>query len=303
MAIVKVEVSVNGAWTPLALTNGKWTGAITAPATTSYNLEGKYYPVQVRVTNSAGTVKIFDTTAATIGESLKLFVKETVKPVITVVSPSKGAYVTNNKQKIVFNVTDEVGGSGVNKDSVTLKLGTASYTASSTGMVVTAITNGFKFEYTPQVALKDGVQTITINAKDNDENAAETVNSTFKVDTVPPTLTISSPKDGLITNKAALTVSGKTNDVTSSPVKVNIKLNNVDQGTVTVGTDGAFSKSVNLKEGANTIVVTATDSAGKKSSITLEVTLDTTVPVVKSVVMTPNPVNTNAAVQITIEVG
>lgn len=104
MAIKKVRVQIDGVWTNLTLSNGKWTGTITAPSTTSYNLANRYYPVKVEVTNDAGTVVTKDATDATIGKALRLVVKELIKPVIKLVSPSSGAYVTSNKQPVVFEV-------------------------------------------------------------------------------------------------------------------------------------------------------------------------------------------------------
>lgn len=302
MAIVKVRVQIDGVWTNLSLSNGKWTGTITAPSTTSYNLANKYYPFKIEVTNDAGTVVTKDATDATLGEALRLVVKETMKPTITLVSPSKGAYVTNNKQPIVFKVVDEAGGSGVNLSTVKLKIDSTTYISTSTGMVSKGITNGYQFTFTPQSALKDGSHSITINASDNDGNAATAVSSTYTIDTVPPMLTVSSPSAGLITNKAALTIKGVTNDATSSPITLTVTLNGTSLGTVSVGSDGSFSKDVTLVEGTNSIVVTAKDGAGQTSSITLSVKLDTTVPQLNSIVLTPNPANTSASVAITVEV-
>ena len=304
MAITKVRVKINGTWTTLTKNSstGKWSGSVTAPSTTSYTLANKYYPVTVELTNDAGTVATYESTDATFGEDLRLVVKETIKPTITLVSPSNSAYVTNNKQKITFKVTDESGGSGVNLSSVKLKIDSTTYTATSTGMVSTGITNGYQFVFTPQTALTDGAHTITINASDNDGNAATAVSASFTIDTVPPVLTISNPTSGKITNQASLTISGVTNDATSSPAEVTILLNGTDVGTVTVGSDGSFSKAVTLAEGTNSIVVTATDYAGQSTSITLSVKLDTTVPTLKSISMSPNPANTSASVAITLEV-
>lgn len=304
MAITKVRVKINGSWTNLTKNSstGKWSASITAPSTTSYTLANKYYPVTVELTNDAGTVKTYEATDATFGELLRLVVKETIKPTITLVSPSNSAYVTNNKQKITFKVTDESGGSGVNLSSVKLKIDGTTYTATSTGMVSTGITNGYQFVFTPQTALADGKHTITINASDNDGNAATAVSASFTLDTVPPVLTISNPTNGKVTNTAALTVTGVTNDATSSPATVKVLLNGVDTGTVTVASDGSFSKAVTLAEGTNTIVVTSTDYAGQSTSIPLTVILDTTAPTLKSISMSPNPVSTSASVTITLEV-
>ena len=93
MAITKVRVKINGVWSNLALNSstGKWEGSITAPAVTSYNQTGGYWPVTVEATNSAGTVTTVDATDSTIGSALRLIVKETVKPVIKLVQPSNGA--------------------------------------------------------------------------------------------------------------------------------------------------------------------------------------------------------------------
>ena len=50
---------------------------------------------------------------------------------------------------------------------------------------------------------------------DFDGNAAVQKSVVFKVDTVPPTLNITSPADGMVTNNTSITLIGKTNDITS----------------------------------------------------------------------------------------
>ena len=121
--------------------------------------------------------------------------------------------------------------------------------------------------YTPQSALSDGSHTITVNVSDNDGNVATQKSVTFTVDTVAPILNVTAPVDSLKTNIALVNVIGTTNDATSSSVIVTIKLNGVDQGAVTL-TSGNFTKAITLKAGANTIVVRATDLAGKYTEVT-----------------------------------
>lgn len=298
MAIKQVRAQVNGQWYTLTLqANGRYEASITAPGATSFNQPGGYYDVTVEATNTAGTT---GTANAGTLDGLKLYVKETVAPVITILSPSGGAYVTNNKQPVVFTITDEAGGSGVKLDSVSVKLDGSPVFAGE--VTHSAISNGYSFTYTPAQALGDGDHTVTVDATDNDGNAAAQKSTTFKVDTIPPTLNVTSPSEGMITSTDALTVSGTTNDATSSPVTVKINLNSADQGAVTVGGDGAFSKAVTLKEGANVIVVTATDAAGKSSSVTRNVTLDTSVPQIVSATITPNPVDAGQTMLISVEV-
>ena len=297
MAISTVRAQINGTWHTLALDSatGAYKATITAPGATSYHQTGGYYDVTVEATNTAGTV---GTASGATLEGLRLVVKERVIPVITIVSPTSGAYVGSNKQPVVFTITDEAGGSGVNLDSLVVKQdGTA--VASST-ITTSAITNGYTVTYTPAAAQTDGSHTITVDVKDNDGNSAATKSTTYTVDTVPPVLNITAPVDGLITNTQALVVRGTTNDVTSSPVVITIELNGTDQGSVTVGSDGSFTKTLTLANGENTIVIKATDAADKVSTITRTVTLDTSVPQIVSATITPNPVDAGATMVISV---
>jgi hypothetical protein len=299
MAIKTVKATINGQTYDLTLNSasGKWEATITAPGKTSYNLAGGYYNVSVEATNEAGTKGSAD--ASTV-DGLKLVVKETVAPVITIVSPTSGAYVANSKQPVVFNITDETGGSGVDISTLVVKQdGTA---VAAANIKHTAITNGYSVTYTPSAALSDGSHTVTINCKDHDGNAAAEKSTTYTVDTVPPTLNVTSPADGLITAASSVTVAGTTNDATSSPVAITISLNGTDQGTIPVGTGGTFSKVVTLKKGSNTIVVKAKDAAGKESSVTRTVTLDTSVPKITAATITPNPVDTGKTMVISVTI-
>lgn len=299
MAIKTVKATINGQTYDLTLNSasGKWEATITAPGKTSYNLAGGYYNVSVEATNEAGTKGSAD--ASTV-DGLKLVVKETVAPVITIVSPTSGAYVANSKQPVVFNIKDETGGSGVDISTLVVKQdGTAVAAANITH---TAIANGYSVTYTPSAALSDGSHTVTINCKDHDGNAAAEKSTTYTVDTVSPTLNVTSPADGLITAASSVTVAGTTNDATSSPVVITISLNGTDQGTSPVGTGGTLSKVVTLKKGSNTIVVKAKDAAGKESSVTRTVTLDTSVPKITAATITPNPVDTGKTMVISVTI-
>lgn len=302
MAIQTVRAQVNGTWHTLTYdsTSGTYKATITAPGATSYNQSGGYYNVTVEATNDAGTTATANGTTLT---GLQLVVKEKVAPVITILSPSSGAYVTNNKQPVTFTIIDESGGSGVNLSSLVVLLDeTETIPSTSATITTTAITNGYSVTYTPSSALSDGSHTVKITCSDNDGNAATAKSTTYTLDTVPPTLNVTTPAAGLITNTASVTVKGTTNDSTSSPVTLKITLNGTDQGTITVSSDGSFSKALTLASGSNTIVVTATDSAGKSSSVTRTVTLDTSVPKITSATITPNPVDAGATMVISVVV-
>ena len=301
MAIKTVQAVVNGQTYTLTLnsSSGKYEATITAPSKSSYNLTGHYYPVTVKATDDAGNSTTVTTSDTTLGSSLQLKVKEKVAPIITITSPTAGAYITSNKPVIKWKVTDE--DSGVNASTIGVTIDSGSKITGDS-ITKTAVTGGYECTYTPGTALSDGSHTIRIDASDNDGNAATQKSVTFKIDTVPPTLSVTAPVNGLVTNNSAVTVTGTTNDATSSPVKVTIKLNSGAAEAVTVGADGSFSKALTLVAGSNTIVVVATDSAGKSTTVTRTVTLDTTAPVIKSVTLTPNPVDAGKTFVISVEV-
>lgn len=301
MAVKTVQTIINGVTTTLTYnsTSKRYEATITAPSTSSYNNnDGHYYPVTVKATDEAGNTTTKNDTDATLGASLKLQVKEKVAPIITITYPTASALITNNKPTITWKVTDD--DSGVNSGSIKVTIDTGA--AITAGIIKTAVTGGYECTYTPTTALADGSHTIKIDASDNDGNAATQKTVTFKVDTVPPTLSVTAPVAGLITNKAACTVTGTTNDITSSPVTVTVKLNSGSAEAVTVGADGSFSKALTLAAGNNTITIVATDSAGKSSTVTRTVTLDTTAPTIKSVTLTPNPVDAGKTYVISVEV-
>lgn len=302
MAVKTVQVIINGATTTLSYNSqtGKYEATITAPSKSSYNVnDGHYYPVTVKATDEAGNVTTKTDTDSTLGASLKLKVKEKTAPVITITSPTAGSYITNNKPTIKWKVTDA--DSGVNPATIGITIDSGSKV---TGDSITkaAVTGGYECSYTPTSALTDGSHTIKIDATDYDGNAAAQKTVTFKVDTIPPTLSVSAPTDKLVTNKTAVTVKGTTNDATSSPVTVTIKLNSGTATAVTVGADGSFSKDLTLSVGSNTITITAKDAAGKTTTVTRTVTVDQTAPVIKSVTITPNPVDAGKTYVISVEV-
>ena len=304
MAIASVRVRIKGEWHILDYNSatGKYEKTITAPNVTSYNVnDGHYYPVTVEAINTAGTSATENDLSPTIGSSLRLRVLEKIKPTINITSPGEGAFITNNKQPIVFQVRDEVNGSGVNIDSLVLKLNGGTYNKSSNGMSVAKVTNGYDCVYTPPNTLHDGKHKVTIDVNDNDGNAATQQSRNYTVDTVPPVLNVTQPENGFITNQSTITIGGETNDATSSPVVVNIKVNGIDQGTVSL-VDGIFAKTVTLVNGVNTIVVTSKDMANRETTVTIKGTLDTTKPVIQNVTLTPNPVDTGKTLVISVEV-
>ena len=299
MAVKTVQVVINGQTHTLTYnaTTKKYEATITAPSTSSYNQNGHYYNVKVKATDEAGNSVTKDATDTTLGSSLQLKVKEKVAPVISITAPSSSAKLTNNKPVINWTVTDA--DSGVNPSTIKLIIDSQTIT---TGITKTQSGKNYTCSYTPTTALSDGTHTIKVSASDYDGNVATQKSVTFTVDTVPPELSVSAPVDNLVTNQSSLVVKGTTNDVTSSPVTLTIKLNGETEQTVEVGSDGSFTKTLTLVTGENTIVITAKDGTGKTSTVTKKVVLDQTAPVIQSVTISPNPVNAGATYTISVEV-
>lgn len=303
MAIDTVKVTVNGT-TVTATSNGDgtYTASLAAPNITSYNVNsGHYYPITVVATNKAGTATTVNDQTASIGQYLRLRVKETTAPTITISSPTSGQYLGTASPSITFTLSDNANGSGVDISTLKIVIDSTTYTNTSSGVTVTSTSGGYNVTCVPS-ALTDGSHTVKVSVSDNDGNAATSSSISFITDTIAPTLSVTNPAtNGTFVSNASLTVTGTTSDSTSGVPTIKITLNGNDQGSVTVS-NGSFSKGVTLVNGANTIVVTATDKAGRVTTITRTITLDSSSPVVASVVINPNPVNIGEQYTVTISV-
>lgn len=302
MAIKTVQVIING--TTVTATKGDgdtYIAQLTAPTITSYNVNsGHYYPVTVIATNAAGTSTTVNDQTPTIGESLRLKVREVSAPTIAVTSPTSDQYFGTSTPTIKFTITDEGNGSGVSISTLKIVVEGVTYTNTSKEVTVSSISNGYSVTCVP-TALEDGAHSVQISVADNDgNNATSTVR--FTTDTIAPTMNVTNPAtSGTYVANAQFTVSGTASDSTSGTPTIEITLNGSNQGNVEVK-DGSFNKSVTLVNGSNTIVVTATDKVGKVTTITRTIILDTSSPVIASVVINPNPVNVGENYTVTITV-
>lgn len=293
MAISTVKATVNGQTYTLSLnqSTGAYETTITAPNKSSFNQTGGYFDVSVTAYDDSGNTTTVNSADASFGNDLKLYVKEKVAPTITVVSPTNDALLGSNKPTISWKCQDD--DSGVDKDTIKLYIDntevSGTINASLSGNVYTC-------SYIPTTALSDGSHTLRFECYDNDGNKGES-SITISVDTVPPVLNVSSPTDNLKTNVATVTVSGTTNDISSSPVTLK-----VNGSPVTVNANGAFSTTVNLTNGENTITVVATDGAGKSTTVTRTVYYDNSAPVINSISIIPNPVDAGKTFVISVEV-
>ena len=299
MTIIAARLTVNGQTynIPVDSGTGEYSIEITAPAQPSgMNSSGQgpgvgenakgigYYPVVVELEDEAGNITTIDETNSELGNYLKLKVYEAVKPVTAFTYPTTGAKVLTNNPTITLTLTDS--GSGIKPDSVRMIIDGGAE-ISLTAVKETDTT--YKITYTPPAALTDGSHIITAYCLDYDGNRSDNASTSFVIDTVDPSLSLTSPENDVWLKSFAFTVSGITNDATSSPVTISMILNGADQGVVVVDADtGNFSKSLTGREGSNTLDVTATDSAGRTTTVSRTFNIDTKPPVLTELIRDPS---------------
>ena len=293
MAISSVKATINGATYTLTYnaSTEAYEGTITAPNKSSYSQINKYYTVSVTALDDYGNSKTVNTSDPDLGDSLKLYVKESVAPTISSINPSGGACISNNKPTISWKCSDD--DSGIDQNTIKLYIDDTEVT----GTISVTVSSGvYTCSYIPSEALSEGSHTLKFTVSDNDGNTA-TQTVTIKVDTVPPVLNVTSPTDGLKTNNSTVTVVGTTNDVTSSPVTLTI-----NGEVVEVGSNGSFSKVLTLSSGTNTITIISTDGSGKSTTVIKTVYFDDTAPVISAISLVPNPVDAGKTFVISVKV-
>lgn len=309
MAISSIVLSINGQDYNLTRVGStdEWTASVLGPTATSgshnggqgpgvgANATNGYYPGVVTITDEAGNQTVVNVSDATWGNVLKLKVEEKTKPTANITYPAANAFISNNKPTFQFTVSDS--GSGINPSAVYIKIDNAAAIAvtptfNAAGTVGTCT-------YTPSTALAEGDHTVTVYATDYDGNRSVDVTTAFIIDTLPPTLNISAPANNILINTATVNVIGTTNDEGSSPVVITITANSTTY-TPSIGTGGAFSQTVALAEGSNTITIVAEDQSGKTTTITRTVRVDTIAPSVVSITLTPNPIDGGATFAISV---
>ncbi len=125
--------------------------------------------------------------------------------------------------------------------------------------------------FNTNVTLKEGLNKITVNATDDAGNTGESsINVTLDIH--PPSVSITYPPEGFITNMTQIYVNGTVSDNIATIISVI-----VNNKTVSV-VNGNFSTKYDLEEGQNTITVRAIDEAKNEGKDSVNVTRDTEAP-------------------------
>jgi len=221
----------------------------------------------------------------TFSEDVSAEVEDGAAPELQASAPTPDSYVTTPTPLIKARYTDDVVSSPMDANSVVMKIDGITVTNQAT-----IDTDAGEISFKPLTALSEGKHTVYVSAKDCYGNGA-TLTWSFTVDTIPPTLVVTSPVGGEITNNPVLKVKGYTDAVDSSVT--------INGNTVPLAADGSFDYPVALTEGSNTIKVVATDVAGHSVEIQKKVTLDTNAPALTLSSPTPDAILSTNVITVT----
>ena len=266
----QVTVTLNGkTYTATIQSDGTWTTTVPA-ADVGALADGARYQVSVSAQDSAG-----NSASATHDISV-----DTTAPVVSIATLSGDDVL--NAAEAQQPLTVHGASSAEAGQTVTVTLGGKTYTAT----VANDGTWTLDVPAADLAALSQGALTVTASVNDKAGNSGQTTH-TLTVDTVAPTVTISTVADDDIVNNAeqlaGQTISGTTTAEQGQTVTVSF---NGHSYQATVGADGSWSVFVpgrdflGLSDGQYAITATVSDKAGNPGSATHDVTLNGDVPTI-----------------------
>ena len=274
---------------------GLWTAQGSAPAKSSWGEPDHVFTAEIHAIDAAGNEAVMDHTDETYGDQLEFRVLEKTKPTATITSPTQDSVLGSASQDIVMELQD-AGGSGLNMASVVFKINNVqileglSWQDSGNKKVCTYHATN----------LSDGSNSVSLQVSDNDGNVSDVDTVSFIISTAAPTLNLTSPVEGLITNSNTVTVSGTAAAGTTAVTLEEVTINGTP---AEIGEGGAFSEDVSgLPDGPNTITVTAKDSLGKTTTVQRHITVDTQAPIISDVVAEATTVEAGGTIKITFKV-
>ena len=266
----QVTVTLNGkSYTASIQSDGSWSTTVPA-ADVGALADGARYQVSVSAQDSAGN-------SASATHSINV---DTTAPVVSIATLSGDDVL--NAAEAQQPLTVHGSSSAEAGQTVIVTLGGKSYTAT----VANDGTWTLDVPVADLASLSEGALTVTASVNDKAGNNGQTTH-TLTVDTVAPTVTISTVADDDIVNNAeqlaGQTISGTTTAEQGQTVTVSF---NGHSYQATVAADGSWSVFVpgrdflGLTDGDYTITAAVSDKAGNPGSATHDVTLNGDVPTI-----------------------
>lgn len=254
MALTSVRVKFGGVWYDMALNpgTGRYEAAVTAPGSPQED-----FPVVIQAVNAEGYQSQAETS---------IDVKwEVTPPVVAITAPAPGSWQQSAQTPIVFTLTDEAGGSGIDLQSLSFVLDAASFGSTSSGMTCTPSANGYDCVYVPPQPLSEGMHTVSVTVADMAGNLSGTASVSFGIDLYPPSVAITSPADGFVTAEETVSVSGTASDAGGGISGVTVN------GTPASMSGNGFSAVIPLSGGQNAVTAVATDALGHSAQAAITV--------------------------------
>ncbi len=227
------------------------------------------------------TVQVSDQAGNHAGAS-EAFTIDTVPPTISYNTPTSEVISGDGSLAVSLAFADAT--SGINEQSLTLAVNGVN--------ALSTCTIGLTSALCQLQGLASGQHGLLATILDLAGNqASATLAFKLTVDLLPPTVAITSPSSGAVISSNPITVTGTANDDGQVAALV------VNGQSVPLQ-NGTFSTSVALAEGFNQITVKATDTTGKTASAAVDVTLDTTPPVIAVAAPSPGQLTNQAQVRV-----
>lgn len=278
-----------------------WTVEGTAPAESSWSQPEHVYQITLYAEDNAGNTATMDPSDEEYGEQLKLRVLEKTAPIATITAPTTGSILSEAETEITAILSDE-GKSGINRSSLVFKIDTTDHSSAVTWSPVEEGDGSSATITYFATGLGDGQHTIELQITDNDGNVSALDTVSFVVSTAAPSLEITSPVEGLLTNDTSVDVIGIAKPGDSNTTISKVTVNGKEVSLSDSGDGKSFNETVQLTEGENTITIIVTDSVGHTSQVIRHVTCDTIAPIITDVVVESTTVDASGRIKITFKV-
>ncbi|MEM3609584.1 MAG: hypothetical protein QW076_01590 [Candidatus Anstonellales archaeon] len=235
------------------------------------------------------TIKAYDN-AGNEGQDSVMINYDTTAPSVSITGPSvNGSWYNNQNLVINFTVNDA--------SPVSCSWQTTTGTPNS-GIVLNCANDG-SLNQISGVTWSTGLNVITITVTDAAGNSRTEARS-FGIDTVVPSISISSPPNGSLHGNSNVAIQFNVNDDLSA---INQCWWSNDSGatntTVSCGSGSGTITGVNWPDGVNNVILYVNDNAGNINRAAVQFTVDTTPPIVTITSPTNNSYIDKSSINIT----
>jgi uncharacterized membrane protein len=227
-----------------------------------------------------------DSSETTGTSSANTFTIDTVAPTVTLTTPVNGSS-TNNTAPTFSGAAGTATG---DLATITVKIYSGSTATGTPVQILTTTQSNGSYSVAASPSLADGTFTAVASQSDSAGNTGTSSAHTFTIDTVAPTVTLTTPANGSSTNNTTPTFSGAAGTASGDLTTITIKIYSGSTATgtpvqtlTTAAMTGSYSVAVSpaLANGTFTAVASQSDSSGNTGQSTANTfTINTVAPTV-----------------------